>query len=217
MASKRSLYLVATLLAVIAALIAAFVWLSTNEHDVMHDADTASVEENVPHGAKTGVVVEHSSANNVGNMDEDVFDVPPIEMDMGDLENHEWRPSEKAVASLKDAMRYGDPRTPPLAESTPRELPSEQELADPKLYLEYEARQKEQVYRSFMKASAVKITELEAAIATAERDGGVSEDQLDEGRRKLEALKRSRDEVLAEHPDAAEDSVTAPEEDDSEL
>lgn len=121
-------------------------------------------------------------------------------------EMDEWRPSEKAVASLKDAMRYGDPRTPRLAESQQRELPSAQELADPALYLEYEARQQEQVYRSFLKASETKITELEALIAEGERDGGVSEEQLEEGRRKLEALRRSREEVIAEHPQAAQAS-----------
>lgn len=131
----------------------------------------------------------------------DEFDgTPPDEFVSDSEEVSEWRPSQKAVASLKDAMRHGDPRTPRLAESQQREQASAQELADPVLYLEYEARQKEQVYRSFIKASETKIIELEALIAKGERDGGVTDEQLAEGRRKLEALRRSREEVLAEHP-----------------
>lgn len=131
----------------------------------------------------------------------DTFDDTAADEFVSDSEEvSEWQPSQEAVASLKDAMRHGDPRTPRLAESQQREQASAQELADPVLYLEYEARQKEQVYRSFLKASETKIIELEALIAEGERDGGVTDEQLAEGRRKLEALRRSREEVLAEHP-----------------
>lgn len=192
-------------LVVATALVGGVTLLSKDES--MPAVDSASTEE-----------VESNDAK-ITSLDNDIWvDDLPVENqgaeifaainDTGyaDTEALDWQPSDAAVASLKDAMKYGDPRTPRLAEAPQRELPTEQELADPKLYLEYQMRQKEQVYQSFVKAAAVKITELEALISAAEREGGVSEDQLEEGRRKLEALKRGRDEVLAEHPEAALDS-----------
>lgn len=127
----------------------------------------------------------------------------------------DWAPSETAVISLREAARHGDPRTPPLAPPAPeREMPTAEELADPDLYLQYEARQQQAVYASFVEAAGREIAELDALIARAEQEGGVTEAQLEEGRRKRDMLIQQRDELLESHPELAapqEDGQDAPE------
>jgi len=44
---------------------------------------------------------------------------------------------------------------------------------------------------------------MDALIARAEAEGGVTEAQLEEGRRKRDMLLQQRDALLAEHPDLA--------------
>lgn len=113
------------------------------------------------------------------------------------------RPDPDAVTSLRRAREEGDPRTPPLASDTPeRIMPTDQELADPDLYLEYEARQKQQVLTSFLQASEKKAGELRRAIERAEGEG-LPEEQLAEGREKLERLEAMREQLLRDHPELA--------------
>ena len=70
-------------------------------------------------------------------------------------------PSPQAVAALRESMRNGDPRTPPLVRNTDlREPPSAAELADPALYQQYEARQNQAVRVSFVAAANRKMVEL---------------------------------------------------------
>lgn len=112
-------------------------------------------------------------------------------------------PPAETVAALRESMKNGDPRTPPLARSEDlREMPSAAELADPGLYQQYEQRQNQKVYASFVTAANQKITELEAQIARAEASG-LPPEQLEEGRQKLEGLRGQRDEILQTHPDVA--------------
>lgn len=112
-----------------------------------------------------------------------------------------WQPSPSAVASLREAILNGDPRTPPLAEAPEREMPTEEELADPDLYLQYEMRQQQAVYASFVQAANRQLEEMDALIARAEQEGGVTEAQLEEGRSKRDMLLQQRDALLAEHPE----------------
>lgn len=114
-----------------------------------------------------------------------------------------WEPSPSAVASLREATLNGDPRTPPLAKAPEREMPTEEELGDPDLYLQYEMRQQQAVYASFLEAANRQLEEMDALIARAEAEGGVTEAQLEEGRRKRDMLLQQRDALLAEHPDLA--------------
>jgi hypothetical protein len=116
-------------------------------------------------------------------------------------------PSPQAVAALRESMRHGDPRTPPLAPSTDlHEPPSAAELADPALYQQYEQRQQQQVYASFAKAADQRIPELEALIARG-RAEGISEAQLVEGEAKLAKLREQRDQLAAQQPSADEPSA----------
>lgn len=122
------------------------------------------------------------------------------------------KPSPQAVAALRESMRNGDMRTPPMAPSTDlREPPSAAELADPALYQQYEQRQQQQVYASFAKAADQRIPELEALIAKG-RAEGISEAQLAEGEAKLAKLREQRDQLAAQQPSA--DEASAEEEQD---
>lgn len=121
-------------------------------------------------------------------------------------------PSPQAVAALRESMRHGDPRTPPLAPSTDlREPPSAAELADPALYQQYEQRQQQQVYASFARAADQRIPELEALIAKG-RAEGISEAQLAEGEAKLAKLREQRNQLASQQPSA--DEASAEEEQD---
>lgn len=113
-------------------------------------------------------------------------------------------PRESAVASLRQGMESGDPRTPPLApEPRNRDEPSDEELADPDLYQAYEARQRQQVYASFAAAASKKITNLEEMIAAGR--GSATAAQLAEAERKVERLREQRALLLEQHPDLKQD------------
>lgn len=133
---------------------------------------------------------------------------PDVEPEV--LPPQSWQLDPAAVASLRDAMQHGDARTPPLAPAEEREAPSAEELADPTLYAAYELRQQMQVYQSFLQAADKQIVSLEDDIARARAEGGVTDAQLAEGERKLEALKQQRDEVAQRYPELDTSSDSAP-------
>jgi hypothetical protein len=108
--------------------------------------------------------------------------------------------------SMRQAFLEGDDRTPPLASREPeqqRELPTAEELADPALYQQYEARQQMNVRESFARAARNRISELEQQLQQAEQMGADA-GQLREGREKLERLQQQYDQTVAETPELAE-------------
>lgn len=112
-------------------------------------------------------------------------------------------PSPQTVAALRESMRNGDPRTPPLVRNTDlREPPSAAELADPALYQQYEARQNQAVRASFVAAANRKMVELEGLIARG-KEFGIAPEQLEEGIAKLDKLREQRDQLVAQHPELA--------------
>ena len=112
-------------------------------------------------------------------------------------------PSPQAVAALRESMRNGDPRTPPLVRNTDlREPPSAAELADPSQYQQYEARQNQQVRASFVAAVNRKMAELEGLIAEG-KAFGIAPEQLEEGIAKLNTLREQRDQLVAQPPELA--------------
>lgn len=112
-------------------------------------------------------------------------------------------PSPQAVAALRESMRNGDPRTPPLVRNTDlREPPSAAELADPAQYQQYEARQNQAVRASFVAAANRKMVELEGLIARG-KEFGIAPEQLEEGIAKLDKLREQRDQLVAQHPELA--------------
>ncbi|WP_290500932.1 hypothetical protein [Alcanivorax sp.] len=122
-------------------------------------------------------------------------------------------PSPQAVAALRQSMRNGDPRTPPLVRNTDlREPPSAAELADPALYQQYEARQNQAVRASFVAAANRKMAELEGLIARG-KEFGIAPEQLEEGIAKLDKLREQRDQLVAQYPELAAEEGAAEAED----
>lgn len=108
-----------------------------------------------------------------------------------------WRAEQ-----MRNAFLHGDDRAPPLAprdEANQRELPTAEELADPELYQQYEARQQQGVRESFVRAARKQITELEQQLQQArEMEGDPA--QLAEGEEKLERLRELYQQTLQESP-----------------
>ena len=127
-------------------------------------------------------------------------------------QEREVYPQEPAMSadlraeSMRQAFLEGDVRSPPLARREPEqqgELPTAEELADPELYQQYEARQQMNVRESFARAARSRISELEQQLQQAELMGGDA-DQLREGREKLERLQQQYDQTVTETPELAE-------------
>lgn len=106
-----------------------------------------------------------------------------------------------SIDSMRKARIDGDPRAPKLIEASAlRVLPTEEELGDHALYLEYEAKQKQDLLKSFVGASSKKVTELEKLLAE-DKELGVSEADLVQGYEKVEKLKEMNARLLDESPD----------------
>lgn len=186
-------------------------WTSASETDVESGEGALSAASELSQATAAPATDEPSSAMMRVDGDSDADGETPAEKSEAAPETSSIRLNPDAVASLRRGREQGEPRTPPLVEDSPeREMPSDEELADPDMYLEYESRQKQKVLASFMQASEKKVSELRAAIERAEAEG-VSEEQLAEGREKLERLEAMREEVLRDHPELA-----APEEEDGQ-
>lgn len=103
-----------------------------------------------------------------------------------------------AGESMKKALEKGDPAAPPVQrDATAREKPTAAEMADPKAYHEYEARQNQRLYNQYVKAADSEIPRLQADIARA-RAAGLSPAQIAEGEEKLRRIQAMRDQLQAE-------------------
>ena len=109
-----------------------------------------------------------------------------------------------AIESLRHARLHGDPRAPKLSRSQQRVLPTKEELDDYEQYLEYEQRQKKQVYRAYVEASKIKVSNLQNLIEEG-RLGGVSEEQIAQAEEKLKGIETMAEQLKEYHPDIMED------------
>jgi hypothetical protein len=105
-----------------------------------------------------------------------------------------------AAKSMAHAMKNGDPRMPPL-DLTPKseEKATAAELADPKLYAQYEARQNMRLYKNYVKAAETEIPRLQQDIAKA-KAMGLKPEQIAEGEEKLRRIQQMRDQLASQHP-----------------
>ncbi|HQV22212.1 MAG: hypothetical protein H6996_11895 [Moraxellaceae bacterium] len=105
-----------------------------------------------------------------------------------------------AAKSMAEAMKNGDPRMPPL-DKTPdqQEKATAAELADPKLYAQYEARQNMRLYKGYVKAADAEIPRLQQDIAKA-KASGMTPEQIAEGEEKLRRIQQMRDQLASQHP-----------------
>jgi len=105
-----------------------------------------------------------------------------------------------AATSMADAIKNGDPRTPAIARSEPQEKATEAELADPKLYAQYEARQSMRLYKGYINAADTEIPRLQQDIAKA-KAMGLKPEQIAEGEEKLRRIQQMRDQLASQHPE----------------
>lgn len=104
-----------------------------------------------------------------------------------------------ATQSLLDT-RNGDPRTPPITRNSQApELPSPDELADPKAYQQYEARQNMQLYASFIQAAGQEVPRLQADLARA-REVGIAPAEIAKVEEKIKRIAAMQAQLLREHP-----------------
>lgn len=110
-------------------------------------------------------------------------------------------PPVDAAATMANAREHGDARMPPLDQvKDQREPPTPEELADPKAYQRYEARQNARLYKAYVAAADEKIPELQADIDRA-RKAGFSKEQLKEVEEKVRRIQEMKDQLKAQHPE----------------
>ena len=116
-------------------------------------------------------------------------------------------PQLSAAQSLA-ATRDGDPRTPPIQhDQGTQEMPTAAELADPKAYQKYEARQNTRVYAAYVQAADEELPRLREAITRA-RDMGIAPADIAKGEEKLRRITAMQKQLLTEHPELQNDSAT---------
>lgn len=102
-----------------------------------------------------------------------------------------------AADSMRQAQEHGDASAPPVVREAGREKPTAAELADPKAYQQYEARQNQRLYNQYVNAADNEIPRLQADIQRA-RAAGLSPEQIAEGEEKLRRIQAMRDQLQAE-------------------
>lgn len=108
-----------------------------------------------------------------------------------------------AADSMADARLHGDARTPPLAPPAAASAgPSPAQLADPKAYRAYEARQDARVMAAFASAAQLEVPRLQADVERA-RASGIPAAQIARVEAKIRRLEQLRREI-------ADPGATAP-------
>lgn len=108
-----------------------------------------------------------------------------------------------AGESMRNAMKNGDPQAPVIVrDTTPVESATPDEVADPKRYAAYLARQNMRLYKQYVAAADVEIPRLQQDIAKA-RQMGIPADEIAKGEEKLRRIQQMRDQLASEHPEAA--------------
>lgn len=110
---------------------------------------------------------------------------------------------DAALESMQKSLAEGDERTPPMAKSTPREKPTEAQLADPQLYEQYEAQQSAKVASIYL--SAIKeIPIIRNLIDNAKLSGSRSPEEIAEAEEALQKLEGLKVDFEQQHPELVE-------------
>ncbi|CUI05851.1 hypothetical protein [Massilia antarctica] len=105
-----------------------------------------------------------------------------------------------AAHSMAQTRAYGDPEAPPIAVDVPaRARPTAEELADPKAYQAFEARQNAQVMAAYVKAVDEELPRLREDIARG-RSMGIAADKIAKAEEKARGLESMRAQLLKDHP-----------------
>lgn len=106
-----------------------------------------------------------------------------------------------ASVSMASTRLHGDPEAPPIVRSSETPVaPSENELADPKAYLAYEARQSVRLYASYIRAVDKELPILRGDIARG-RAIGIAPEKIAKAEEKVRRLEAMRAQLLKEHPE----------------
>lgn len=107
---------------------------------------------------------------------------------------------EMPAAQSLALSRNGDERAPPIVRNTYKsEQPTAAELADPKLYAQYETRQNLQVYASFIQATKQEIPRLKADIERG-RAMGIPAEKIAKAEEKVRRMEAMQLQLVKEHP-----------------
>jgi hypothetical protein len=105
----------------------------------------------------------------------------------------------KSAAQSLAETRNGDPRTPPIQRAERGEQPSVAELADPKLYQQYETRQNMKLYAAFVEAAKSEVPRLRADIERG-RAAGIAPEKIARVEEKARRIEAMQAQLLREYP-----------------
>lgn len=109
--------------------------------------------------------------------------------------------SKPAAASMAETRLHGDPEAPPIArDATPRERPTAAELADPKAYQAYEARQTMRTYAAYVDAVGKELPRLREDIERG-RAMGIPAEEIAKAEAKARGMEEMRAQLLKDHPE----------------
>lgn len=109
--------------------------------------------------------------------------------------------SKPAAVSLAETRLHGDPEAPPIArDETPRERPTDAELADPKAYQAYETRQTMRTYASYIGAVDKELPRLREDIERG-RAMGIPAEEIAKAEEKARGMEEMRAQLLKDHPE----------------
>lgn len=125
-------------------------------------------------------------------------------------DKHRLTLDQQAIQSLREARLQGDPRTPPMMQNPPeRKMPTDEQLADPDKYAEYEKSQRMQVYQQFIYAVPQKVTAIENALKRAKKEGAkLTKEQMQFAKDKMASLKAMKEKLLHKHSELVGTSAT---------
>lgn len=126
----------------------------------------------------------------VGQTDSALLPMPDIKM----------FPPVDAAQAMAETREHGDPRMPPLDNGDSREMPTPAELADPKAYSQYEARQNAKVYKAYVASADKEIPALQSDIERAKSEG-IPPEQIKIVEEKVRRIQEMRDQLKAKHPE----------------
>lgn len=107
--------------------------------------------------------------------------------------------AEEAQTLMQLMAAQGDPRSPALQTSRPRQRASAAELADPRLYAQFEDRQAREQILAYT-AGVQQIPAIRERIELAAQSGERNAEELDEARAALEQLEQLQDRLEREAP-----------------
>lgn len=114
---------------------------------------------------------------------------------------------ERALQSMQESLTKQDERTPEMSKPYERELPSEEELADPALYQAYELRQTRKMAALFAGVKK-EIPVIQAKISAARLNGTQTEEEIQEAEEALLKMESLSEFLRLKFPDIDQESDT---------